>query len=984
MVASSPCTSSIQSRLMQLSWPFLLILTFIMRISAFQVIQTLPKLRSSLRSPSSSLNIFQRSWRLCSTTSSPSSPSTDPVTSHLSPRLVDFAQNAIRSNVQEVFEKTVYASEASDVAEQLVRRLFQDKDVISSNANLDRAVRLLSKAISVFPPEDIRQVASGEAEMDSLFSALTAHAEEGQAIFSSIIEHHRRLTELPWDSAMTDEDALKGYADSAVAMGQKSWVKEANDWMATFIVNYFMNGGAMKYYIKLLSNATPAVKPCRTALNLTRNLMFVPGEASANGQPYNRKIKVLDVGSCYNPLQNGPCGSNLDVTAVDLYPGDPSVYQCDFLKLQVGEKDSLPIIEVDPQNPQFKRVKQLPAESFDAVTMSLVLSYLPSPDKREQMIATARALLRSPPPPSSPATSNENPHMAGILLIIEKDSVFGRGKSSIDALYNQTTFLTSWKHSLQQSGFHLMKYFPLWATQERRRTHAFALAKAESLPAPNVSSDAVLQGLWIKQDFDLQGDGDKGMKDSSSDSSVNYGLFAHSSAPLPVGIVGGGIAGCALAVALEKQKMPYLLFERDNSFAFRKQGYALTIQQASMALNELELSSSVLANSATSLGHYSYDQHGHPLGAYGVAVGLEALASTSCSKTSQEELDGRLYDRKWVDHGANDARKVLSRHNIHIPRQRLRELMLDKIDSRRIHWDKRFARFEESGGRVEVRFADQTSFELSALVGADGIFSGVRRQIADELYLAKARSSATEESRRPLDLTYLNLMVVLGIVNIKSSRDGKVLCQRQWLDGSTRVFTMPFDNDHSMWQLSFPLTEEEAFRMSSMGGVGERCSEPVGRRLKAEALRRCAGWDPTLLAMIENADESLIHGHPVYDRNIEGTGVPCLNAESAVTLIGDAAHPMSPFKGQGANQALLDALYLSKALFSSNLVVPGRRTLGASLRNFEVGMAQRVKPKVDKSREAAVYLHSPIALTKANVTRASAAEQAWIETAVQK
>lgn len=84
--------------------------------------------------------------------------------------------------------------------------------------------------------------------------------------------------------------------------------------------------------------------------------------------------------------------------------------------------------------------------------------------------------------------------------------------------------------------------------------------------------------------------------------------------------------------------------------------------------------------------------------------------------------------------------------------------------------------------------------------------------------------------------------------------------------------------------------------------------------------------------------------------------------------------------GQGANQALLDAILLSRKLYKSVCVDCKKledkilnERIATAVAEFEEEMLRRSSVKVEKSANAAKFLHSEVAISEGNVTRGAAA-----------
>ncbi len=179
------------------------------------------------------------------------------------------------------------------------------------------------------------------------------------------------------------------------------------------------------------------------------------------------------------------------------------------------------------------------------------------------------------------------------------------------------------------------------------------------------------------------------------------------------------------------------------------------------------------------------------------------------------------------------------------------------------------------------------------------------------------------------------------------------------------MYMMPYDAHSIMWQFSFLMPENEAKELSAKGQ----------QALKGEACRRAKWHEPIPQVVLATLAEQ-ITGYPVYDREVLTQDL--LEKCGNVTLIGDAAHPMSPFKGQGANQALIDAVALARSISKAKDNAEHWKKNGmrvSLLKDFEEDMLKRSAAKVKDSAEAARYLHSEIVLLEVNQPRARVEKQ---------
>jgi 2-polyprenyl-6-methoxyphenol hydroxylase-like FAD-dependent oxidoreductase len=319
-----------------------------------------------------------------------------------------------------------------------------------------------------------------------------------------------------------------------------------------------------------------------------------------------------------------------------------------------------------------------------------------------------------------------------------------------------------------------------------------------------------------------------------------------------IAIAGAGLSGLVLARILQMHDIPCTVYEADDAADARSQGGSL----------DMHVESGQYALRAAGL-YEEFRRHTHPQG--------EAMRILD--KTGTAHIDELPGEREGL--------------RPEIDRTALRDLLIESLDPGRIAWaHKVTAARTLDDGRHELTFANGTTATADLLVGADGTWSKVRP------LLSTVQPGYTGISYVELHLTdvrqhHPGSAAVVGPGIMFALSDNKAL--------------MGHGGEHANVGASLRVPAD--WTVSS----GVDWSDPTAAR--TTLLTEFADWAPELTDLIRNCDDTIVP-RQIYALPIghSWTRVP------GVTLVGDAAHVMSPFAGEGANLAMLDATELAMAM----------------------------------------------------------------------
>ncbi|CAK7215891.1 hypothetical protein SBRCBS47491_002630 [Sporothrix bragantina] len=377
-----------------------------------------------------------------------------------------------------------------------------------------------------------------------------------------------------------------------------------------------------------------------------------------------------------------------------------------------------------------------------------------------------------------------------------------------------------------------------------------------------------------------------------------------------IAIIGAGPAGCTLARLLHVGGIDATVFEGEASPNYRSQGGTLDLHTATGlgALKEAGLWDEFLK-------HARYD------GEYMLVCdkNLNSFFSKGNEPTSEKDFMGQ---RPEIDRSA------------------LRQMLAESLPNGMIRWGAHVKTVTKSGtasSGATITFADGTTasgFDL--VVGADGAWSKVRAALSDQQPLFSGM--ALQELRIPDAATTapeLTKLVHRGSIFVQA--DGRKVSIQQMGDGSLHIGICTRRSDTPNIPLIGPDGKARSDNWTETCGYDAHDLASVKEAMLSRP-ELIPDFDPRLQQCVTHAAGNTtprsLYALPI---GFQWTHQPGL------TVIGDAAHLMTPFAGEGVNVALDDARKLAAAILAVAKATPTDNCehLDAAVHTFEKDMYAR-------------------------------------------